>query len=61
MNDKIRELYNLGKEAQNGDELSLIKLIEIKRSLILKVSYNDEDCYQYIIEKLIRRIKNYKF
>ena len=47
MNDKIRELYNLGKEAQNGDELSLIKLIEIKRSLILKVSY--------------RRIKNYKF
>lgn len=61
MKEKIRELYYLGKKVQNGDEMSLIKLIEIKRNLILKVSYNDEDCYQYIIEKLIRRIKNYKF
>jgi len=54
-------LYELGKKAQAGDEIALIKIIDIKRKMILKYSYGDEDRYQYIIEKLIRGIKNYKF
>ncbi len=54
-------LYILGIKAQAGDELSLIKIIERKRNLILKYAYNDEDRYQYIVEKLIKGIKNYKF
>ena len=54
-------LYVLGKKAQTGDEISLIKIIERKRDLIKKYSFGDEDRYQYIIEKLIKGIKNYKF
>lgn len=54
-------LYVLGKKAQTGDEFSLIKIIERKRDLIKKYSFGDEDRYQYIIEKLIKGIKNYKF
>ncbi len=54
-------IYELGKKAQLGDEISLIKIIDNKRALIKKYSFGDEDCYQYIIEKLIKGIKNYKF
>lgn len=61
MYDKKIEIYDLGKKAQKGDELSLIKLIEIKRLLIHKASRGNEDCFQYIIEMLIKGIKKYKF
>lgn len=54
-------LYELGIKAKAGDEISLIKIIETKRNLIKKYSYGDEDRYQFIIEKLVRGIKNYKF
>lgn len=54
-------LYILGKKAKAGDEVSLIKIIERKRNFIKKYSFGDEDCYQYIIERLIVGIKNYKF
>lgn len=54
-------LYMLGKKAQEGDEVSLIKIIDRKRKMIEKYSYGDEDRYQFIIEKLIQGIKNYKF
>ena len=58
---KKESLYELGLKAQSGDEISLIKIIERKRTMILRYSYGDEDRYQYIIEKLIKGIKNYKF
>ena len=54
-------LYILGIKAQAGDEFSLIKIIDRKRKMIQKYSYGDEDQYQYIIERLIIGIKNYKF
>ena len=54
-------LYDLGKKAQAGDEISLIKIINRKRRMIEKYSFGDEDRYQYIIERLIVAIKNYKF
>lgn len=54
-------LYDLGIQAKSGDEIALIKLIDRKRKLIKKYSYNDEDRYQYIIERLIIGIKNYQF
>ena len=56
-----KELYLLGVKAQAGDEVSLIKIIESKRSVIKRYSFGNEDQYQYIIEKLIKGIKNYKF
>lgn len=56
-----KDLYILGMKAQAGDEVSLIKIIEEKRYLIKKYSFDNEDQYQYIIEKLIKGIKNYKF
>ena len=56
-----KELYILGVKAQAGDEISLVKIIEEKRKLIKKYSFGNEDQYQYIIEKLIKGIKNYKF
>lgn len=61
MSTNLSKIYDLGKRANNGDEISLIKLIDIKSKFIKKVSYNDEDCYQFIIEALIKGIKNYKF
>lgn len=54
-------LYFLGVKAKAGDELALMKIIEMKKSLIKKMSYGDEDRYQYIILKLIKGIKNYNF
>ncbi len=53
--------YFLGVKAKAGDELALIKIIERKRNLIKKMSYGDEDRYQFIVEKLIKGIKKYKF
>ena len=58
---KEENLYNLGISAQQGDQLAIIKIIEIKQNMIKKYSFGDEDRYQYIIEKLIKGIKNYKF
>ena len=54
-------LYELGIKAQMGDEISLIRIINRKKKLIEKYSFEDEDWYQYIIERLICGIKNYKF
>jgi hypothetical protein len=54
-------LYELGIKAKEGDNIALIKIIERKRELIKKYAYGDEDRYQFIIEKLIKGIKNYKF
>lgn len=56
-----KELYILGIKAQAGDDISLIKIIEEKRNLIKRYSFGDEDRYQYIVERLIKGIKNYKF
>ena len=58
---KNESLYELGKKAQKGDEIALLKIINQKRKMIEKYSYFDEDRYQYIIERLIIGIKKYKF
>ena len=54
-------LYDLGKKAQAGDEISLIKIINRKRKMIERLSFGDEDRYQFIILKLIEGIKRYNF
>ncbi len=54
-------IYFLGVRAKAGDEVALIKIIDKKRKLIEKYSKGDEDRYQYILETLIKGIKNYKF
>ena len=58
---KRESLYSLGIKAQNGDEIALIKIIDRKKYLINQCANGDEDCYQYILEKIIKNIKNYDF
>ena len=53
----MENIYELGKKAKAGDEVALIKIIDIKRNLIEKMTHGDEDKYQYILEKLIIRNK----
>lgn len=54
-------LYELGKLAKEGNEIAMLEIIERKKKMIKKYSFEDEDTYQYIILKLIQGIKNYKF
>jgi hypothetical protein len=58
---KNKNICELGKLAQNGDEMAMLEIIERKRNLLKKYSYGDEDTYQFMILKLIEGIKNYKF
>ena len=58
---KNKTLYELGKLAQDGNEMAMLEIIERKKNIIKKYSFGDEDRYQYIILKLIEGIKNYKF
>lgn len=55
------KLYELGIRAQNGDEDAMIDIIKFKRGMMRRYSKGDEDCYQTIILKLIKGIKNYNF
>lgn len=59
MNDKT--LIELGKLAQNGNEIAMLEIIERKKKMLKKYSYGDEDTYQYLILKLIEAIRRYKF
>ena len=59
--DKNISIYELGKIAQNGDEVAMLEIINRKKKFIKRLSYGDEDRYQYIILKLIEAIKNYDF
>lgn len=54
-------LYFLGVKAKAGDESALMNIINRKKNLIKYYSRGDEDREQYIIETLIKRIKNYNF
>ena len=58
---KNKSLYELGKLAQNGNEMAILEIIERKKRLIKRYSFGDEDRYQFIILKLIEVIKRYKF
>ncbi len=58
---KNKSLYELGKLAQEGNEMAMLEIIDIKKKMIKKYSFGDEDRYQFIILKLIEGIKNYKF
>lgn len=59
--DKNISIYELGKIAQAGDEVAMLEIINRKKKFIKRLSYEDEDRYQYIILKLIEAIKNYDF
>ena len=58
---KNKSLYELGVLAKAGDEMAMLEIIERKKTMIKKYSFGDEDRYQYLILKLIERIKNYNF
>lgn len=61
MEMKNKSLYELGKLAQLGDDMALLEIIERKKKMIKRYSFEDEDRYQFIILKLIEGIKKYKF
>ena len=56
-----KELYELGKKAKNGDDMSMIKIINTKKGMIKKFFFGDEDQEQYIILKLIEAVKRYEY
>lgn len=55
------KIYDLRIRAKNGDDEAMLEIIKFKKGMIKKYSYGDEDCYQTIILKLIKGIKNHKF
>lgn len=56
-----KNLYELGKLAQKGNEIAMMQIIEKKKKMLKRYSFGDEDRYQFIVLKLIEGIKNYKF
>ncbi len=58
---KNKSLYELGKLAQSGNEIAMLEIIDRKKKMLKKYSFNDEDRYQFLILKLIEGIRNYKF
>ena len=58
---KDKNLFELGKLAQQGNDMSMLEIIERKKKMIKKYSFGDEDRYQFIILKLIEGIKRYNF
>ncbi len=58
---KSESLYELGKLAQQGNDIAMLEIIERKKKMIKRYSFGDEDRYQFIILKLIDGIKKYKF
>lgn len=54
-------LYELGAKAQAGDKDALMKILNIKKGIIKKYSFGDEDRYQEIVEKVIKGINNFDF
>ena len=60
MNKNV-SIYELGNLAQAGDEVAMLEIINRKKKFIKRLSYGDEDRYQYIILKIIEAIKNYDF
>ena len=58
---KNKSLYELGKLAQNGNQMAMMEIIERKKNMIKRYSYNDEDRYQFIILKILEGIRNFKF
>ena len=59
MNNK--SLYELGKLAQDGNEMAMMEIIKKKKTMIKRYSYGNEDQYQFIILKLIEGIQKFKF
>lgn len=58
---KDKSLFELGKLAQQGNDMAMLEIIERKKQMIKKYSFGDEDRYQFIILKLIEGIKRYNF
>ncbi|MCI8397669.1 MAG: hypothetical protein HFJ52_08765 [Clostridia bacterium] len=58
---KDKSLFELGKLAQRGNQNAMLEIIERKKNILKKYSFNDEDRYQYLILKLIEGIQHYKF
>ena len=56
-----KDLYELGKLAQNGNEMAMLEIIDRKKNMLKRYSFGDEDRYQFLFLKLIEGIKKYKF
>ena len=56
-----KDLYELGKLAQNGNEMAMLEIIDRKKKMLKRYSFGDEDRYKFLVLKLIEGIKKYKF
>ena len=59
MEDK--SFIELGRLAQKGDKNAMAEIISKRFRKIYKECHGDEDEIQFVIEKMIIGIKNYKF
>lgn len=58
---EYKNIYEQGIKAKQGDEKALQYILEFKEGYIKLMARGDMDCYQEIVEKVIKGIKNYKF
>ncbi len=58
---EYKNIYEQGIKAKQGDETALQYILEFKEAYIKLMARGNEDCYQEIVEKVIKGIKNYKF
>lgn len=58
---EYKDIYEQGIKAKQGDEKALEYILEFKKGYIKLMSKGNMDCYQEIIERVIKGIKNYKF
>lgn len=58
---KTKSLYELGKLAQQGNELAMLEIIDRKKKMLKWYSSSDEDLYQFLVIRLLEGIKNFKF
>lgn len=56
-----KNIYEQGKKAKQGDEEALQYILEFKEGYIKLMARGNKDCYQEIMEKVVKGIKNYDF
>ncbi len=58
---EYKNIYEQGIKAKEGNEKALQYILKFKEGYIKLMARGNEDCYQEIIEKVIKGIKNYDF
>ncbi len=58
---EYKNIYEEGIKAKKGDVEALQYILGFKEGYIKLMARGNKDCYQEVIEKVIKGIKNYDF